>query len=162
SEQSGVEAQAEALANDRAVRANREQQIREANEQIARLPEDAQRPAAEVKAQVDEAEGAVGEATNKLTAARNHLDTLNRQDTAWRQLSKELDETSKARDLHDRLAGLLGKKGLLLALVRNAEREIVELANETLSGVSNGELRLAPPAPPEDDDGESVFDLSVR
>jgi DNA repair exonuclease SbcCD ATPase subunit len=161
-EQSGVEAEAEALANDRAVRTSRVQQLHEAEEQIARLPEDAQCPAEQVQVQLRMAENEEGEASGVLTEARSRLEKLTSQDADHKQVTAELDKTGKESDLHSRLAGLLGKKGLQLAIVRNAEREIVELANETLSRVSNGELRLDPPAPPEDDDGEAAFDLSVR
>jgi DNA repair exonuclease SbcCD ATPase subunit len=161
-ERSGVEAEAQALANDRAVRALREKQVREFNKRLDQVPEDARCAPAEIQDRIEAAQGVEAIADQELTAARIRVESLSQQDRDRKQVAAELDEKGKGSDLHGRLAELLGRKGLQLAIVRNAEREIVELANETLLRVSNGELRLDPPALPEDDDGEAVFDLTVR
>jgi DNA repair exonuclease SbcCD ATPase subunit len=113
--QSGVEAEAEALANDRAIRTNREQQLHDADEQIGRLPEDARCPVEQVQGQLLVAANEEDEAFRVLTVARERLEMLTRQDTARKQVAADLDQTGKDSDLHGRLAGLLGKKGLQLA-----------------------------------------------
>ena len=162
-DRTGVEQQSTALANDRAVQANREQQLRDLEEQIAKLPEDSRRPAASVELDVRTAEEAESDAATSRTHAASRLEDLNRRAGERKHLVEELAETGRKRDLHDRLAGLLGKSGLQRDLVRDAEREIVDLANDTLFRVSNGDLRLERPAAAgEQDDGEAVFDLSIR
>jgi DNA repair exonuclease SbcCD ATPase subunit len=111
---------------------------------------------------VRQAEQIEAERDAAQTLAARELDDLLRRASERARVARDLDDAGKQSDLHKRLAELLGKKGLQLALVRGAEAEIVELANDTLSRVSNGQLRLDRPPPPEDDDGEAVFDLTVR
>jgi DNA repair exonuclease SbcCD ATPase subunit len=162
-QQSGVERLAQVLATDLALRESREQQVRELEGQLQQLPPEACRPVVEVKAQVHAAEQAESAAEERRNSTARHWEQLQRQDAERKQLLTEQEEIGKQYDLHNRLAELLGKKGLQRNLVRDAEREIVDLANETLSRVSNGELQFElPSGQGTEDDSETVFDLSVR
>jgi DNA repair exonuclease SbcCD ATPase subunit len=53
---------------------------------------------------------------------------------------------------------LLGDRGIQLDLVRDAERQIIEFANDVLVRVSSGDLRFDPPDPA----SERSFDLTIR
>src|SRR5439155_16463761 len=64
--------------------------------------------------------------------------------------------------LCDRLADLLGRRGLQLHLVREAERAIVLLANEVLERISAGELSLQAYESEDGDQAETALQLQVR
>ena len=63
--------------------------------------------------------------------------------------------------MHKKLDDLLGQNGLQRELVRDAEQQIVELANDTLQNLSDGELSLE-----QDDEAagrdDKAFALRVR
>lgn len=73
---------------------------------------------------------------------------------------KEVETAERQSDLHRTLDDLLGKNGLQRELVRNAEQQIVRLANDTVRNLSNGELTI------ELDEGvdghDEAFSLLVR
>lgn len=158
---SGVESDAVALANDQAVKANLDQQMREVDARISQVPEDSRRVVAIVEAEVRAADDAQNTAEATRTKAVRQFDDLMRRCEERQALQREVADQERKKALQDRLVELLGKAGLQRDLVRDAEREIVDLANETLFRVSNGDLRLERPNSGEDDD-EAVFDLSVR
>ena len=70
--------------------------------------------------------------------------------------------SSRAHDLHKKLDELLGQNGLQRELVRDAEEQIVDLANETLKNLSD---HGASPSKPDDDAtgwDDKAFALDVR
>lgn len=154
-----VEREFDALANDRAIRAEWERNLAETERQIEEqvLP-NARRPAAEVQPLVEEAEKRVRETDRERQVAQQHLDKLTCQQVERGNALQALIDAERNHELHDRLADLLGPEGIQLNLLRNAEQRIIETANEVLNRVSRGELRFDPP----DLSGSQAFDLNVR
>jgi DNA repair exonuclease SbcCD ATPase subunit len=157
-EASSAERDFAAMAEDRTLHADRTRQLVEAEQQIARVPPGAQRPAAEVLPEVTAAERALQTADGARTAAADELATLIRHQTDRKETEQRLATEERNHTLHDRLAGLLGDRGIQLDLVRDAEGRIIELANDVLVRLSVGDLRFDPPDPT----SERSFDLTVR
>jgi DNA repair exonuclease SbcCD ATPase subunit len=158
-EEADVERDFEAIAEDRALHADRERRLAEVDQQIEeQVPPDARRPSAEVEFEVTAAGKAVQEAERARDAARELLAELTRRREQREDTQRRLTEAERDHALHDRLAGLLGPQGIQLDLVRQAERRIIDLANVTLGRVSRGELRFDPPDPA----ATQPLDLSVR
>ncbi len=155
----GVEREYDALAEDRALRTQREQQLAELDAQVAdRVPADARRPAAEVATEVATAASAADAADRARDAARQAHADLTAQRERRTALRAELAEAERQHTLHDRLADHLGAEGIQLDLVRHAEWRVIELANDTLGRVSRDELRFEPPDPL----ATQALDLRVR
>jgi DNA repair exonuclease SbcCD ATPase subunit len=153
-----VEEQFAALAEDRALQADRERQLALVEEQVAQLPTDACRSVAEVEADVKSADTAIGEGEKVHEVARTLLRTLTGHRDQRRETELHLAAAERDHTLHDRLAGLLGQDGIQLDLVRGAEGRIIARANEILVRLSMGDLRFEPPDP----ESRRAFDLSVR
>jgi DNA repair exonuclease SbcCD ATPase subunit len=157
-EESSAESDYAAMAEDRTLQAERMRLLDEAGRQLAGVPEDARRPASEVLPEVPAAEQALQGADELRRTAAERLDRLNRQRAERQEAELGLVTEERNHTLHDRLAGLLGDRGIQLDLVRDAERRIIELANDILVRVSTGDLRFDPPDPA----SERSFDLTVR
>ncbi len=158
-EAGNVEREFDALAEDRALQAGRERQRDETEDAIRdRVPEDARRPAAEVEVEVTAAERATRAAEKARDEARRGAEHLSARRTERDALRLRLTDAERDHALYTRLTDLLGAEGIQLHLIRQAERRIVDLANEGLGRVSCGELRLEPPDP----DSTEALDLSVR
>ena len=91
-------------------------------------------------------------------SASGQLDALVQEREKRRSIENTLAEHERRHTLHQRLADLLGDRGIQLDLVRDAERRIVDLANDVLGRLSCGDLRIDPPDP----EGVQAFDLNVR
>ena len=147
------------MAEDRALQGGRQRQLAEAERQIEQqVPPDSRRPSAEVEQEVTTAEKVVQDAERDRDTARDELAELTRQRNQREDMRQRLADAERNHALHDRLADLLGPRGIQLDLVRRAERRIIELANETLGQVSRGDLRFDPPEPT----ATQALDLSVR
>jgi DNA repair protein SbcC/Rad50 len=157
-ESSNAESEWAALSNDRALEVDRQRQMTEAELQIADLPEDARRPVTALEAEVNAASDLVSESDKRRLNAIGELERLSRQLSERRGSESRLTESEKNLALHQKLAELLGDKGIQLDLVREAERQIVHLANDVLNRVSSGDLSIEPPDP----EADRSFDLSVR
>ncbi len=87
-------------------------------------------------------------------------DGLKARADRYETLTSELRVVERQLDIHKKLDGLLGQNGLQRKLVRDAEEQVVELANDTLQNLSDGELSL------EQDDAigrdDKAFALRVR
>jgi len=153
-----VEEEFAALAEDRALKADRERQLSEVDQQIAQMPLDARHPVAEMERAVSNAEAATRNVEQLHDQARTQLRSLIDQQDRRRETERHLDDAERNHTLHDRLAGLLGPDGIQLDLVRGAEGRIIARANEILVRLSTGELRFEPP----DAESSRAFDLSVR
>lgn len=77
-----------------------------------------------------------------LQEAQVRLDRLVQRQSQRQLIRDEYLKINKADSLYDLLAELLGPKKLQRELLRCAEREIVDLANEILDRVSGGQLEL--------------------
>lgn len=157
-EVSSAERDYASIAEDRTLQAERVRQLDEAERQLASVPEDARRPASEVLPEVTAAELASQAADELRRTAADGLARLNRQRADRQEAEQRLATEERNHTLHDRLAGLLGDRGIQLDLVRDAERQIIELANDVLVRVSSGDLRFDPPDPT----SERPFDLTIR
>jgi DNA repair exonuclease SbcCD ATPase subunit len=154
-----VERDHAALADDRALRAERERQLADVERQIAEaIPPAARRPAAELAPALVTAERQSQLAQGARDAAVRAAADLEHRRIARAELHSRHADAARGAALHKRLVELLGPDGLQLDQVRQAERRIVELANGLLGRVSLGELRLEPPDPA----STLPFDLKVR
>jgi len=157
-EASSAERDYAAMAEDRTLQADRLRQLDEAEGQLASVPADARRPASEVLPEVTAAEQALQAADEIRRTAAERLGSLTRQRADRQEAEQRLATEERNHTLHDRLAGLLGDRGIQLDLVRDSERRIIELANDVLVRVSSGDLRFDPPDPA----SERSFDLTIR
>lgn len=148
-ESAQVEREFEALANDRTLRGEWQRNLADTERQIEeQVPSDARRPTGEVQSQLEEEQRRTLEADRERQIAQQQWMTLTNQRVERNKAQQELISAERNHTLHNRLAELLGSEGIQLFLLRNAERRIIELANEVLNRVSRGELRFEPPDPP--------------
>jgi DNA repair exonuclease SbcCD ATPase subunit len=117
--------------------------IDELTTQTNALPEEAKCPAAAVEVDLGQARTERDEADATRRKAEQLRGDLDRRREQRQQCEAGRLHADRQRHLHDRLANLLGPRGLQLALLRRAERGIVNLANETLSAISRGRMELA-------------------
>ncbi len=120
-----VQEQFAALADDRVLQADRERQLVQVQEQIARLPADACRPVTMVEGEVKSADAAIREREKLHDTARTQLATLVKNRDLRSETERQLREAERNQTLHERLAGLLGPEGIQLDLVRGAEERII-------------------------------------
>ncbi len=97
----------------------------------------------------DAAETARTQAANQLaTAEADHRESLRshenqmKQSSEYQRVSTELAEAQVRLSVHETLDKLVGKDGIQLDLVREAETEVIALADDTLRRLSNQELSL--------------------
>lgn len=130
------------LDHARQVKASIEQHIDELQKQIGGYTQDASRPAAEVEQELNCKKAAQDLADEERKEAERHLA---RQQSQWEQrvnLEQQKRDAERFQHLYKLLADLLGRGGLQLHLLREAEHVITDLANEALSGLSHGRMRL--------------------
>jgi DNA repair exonuclease SbcCD ATPase subunit len=130
--------------------------------EIAALPEEARRPLEQVRAERHAAEGEQCRCEQRHREAERHLGRLHEQRQRRDATLAELQKADHQYHLCDRLAALLGPRGLQLHLMREAERGIVELANEALERLSGGELTLELACTEEGDPADNPLQLQVR
>ena len=131
-EESGVEGELAALADDRVLRVERERQLTAIDLKIAELSPDHCLPIVEAEAAVTRAETATRAAEKAKGAATNRLETLDAERAKRRSMEKCLAEQERLHTLHQRLTDLLGERGIQLDLMRDAERQIIGSANDIL------------------------------
>ena len=98
---------------------------------------------------VKDAETAHDEATTRVTTANKARDEaktalvqLQNAVAAFQQLLADIAAAELLSERHRKLNAWLGKDGLLRELVRDAEREIVQHAQDTLRTLSGGDLEI--------------------
>jgi DNA repair exonuclease SbcCD ATPase subunit len=157
----GVATQFHALAQDEQQRVAWEEQLDAVQAEIATLPEDGRIPVADAQALQSQAKTAADAAGQARDLAVRTRDTLQSQADQFHQLTEKLRIVERECDLHRKLDALLGQNGLQRELVRDAEQQIVELANDTLQNLSDGDLSLE-----QDDEAagrdDKAFALRVR
>jgi DNA repair exonuclease SbcCD ATPase subunit len=119
-----------------------EQQEQETRAWMERVPVEAQRPVADVERDLATAEGTFNRANTEQSNLQSELDRLNRSREERDAMARQQRQAERRAHLHKRLADLLGRGGLQLALLRGAEVAIVEEANEILERLSSGRQRL--------------------
>jgi DNA repair exonuclease SbcCD ATPase subunit len=160
-QQSGVAARFELLRQDDEKRDEWSKQLAEVQSEIIAIPTDAQIPAKEAERRQGEAKTAADAANGNRDTAVQTRDGLKTRAEQYENLTTQVRAAERQHDVHKKLDTLLGQNGLQRELVRDAEQQIVELANDTLQNLSDGDLSLE-----QDDEAagrdDKAFALRVR
>jgi DNA repair exonuclease SbcCD ATPase subunit len=119
-----------------------ERRIRELQASLLAIPAEAQRPQIAVQHDLKQSKVVRDQCENESNKARLHLVSLRQQQAHYLDIERQKKEAERQYYLYSLLADLLGPGGLQLHLLRRAERIILELANQTLAGLSGHRLRL--------------------
>ncbi len=158
---SGVAARFDLLRQDDEKRAEWSEQLQTVRAEIDRIPAEARIPVTEAERRQAEAK-ALWDAANAArdTAVRTR-DGLQSRAEQHQGLTAQLRTAEREHDLHKKLDNLLGQNELQRELVRDAEQQIVGLANDTLQHLSDGDLSVE-----QDDEAagrdDKAFALRVR
>jgi DNA repair exonuclease SbcCD ATPase subunit len=155
---SEVTARFEKWREDVTRKAEWEAQLKEVSGEIDDIPEQARLPAEGAQRHEQEAKKALVEATAVRDRAQDAVNDLENRANRLAELTGKLRDADRQAELHTKLDDLLGQEGLQRELVRQAEEEIIDGANERLQHLSDPELSLEPD--PEGD--ERAFALRVR
>jgi DNA repair exonuclease SbcCD ATPase subunit len=130
--------------------------------EMSAIPVEARRPLEQLRTERDAAETEQAQCDQRHREAERQLSRLLEQRQRRDATLAELQQADHQFHLCDRLAALLGPRGLQLHLLREAERGIVEMANEALERLSGGELTLELARTEEGDPTENPLQLQVR
>lgn len=119
-----------------------EQRINGLNKQIESYPLGARRPADEVEEELKDNKGLLSRADVKRSEVTQQLARMGKQREQRQSLEKQKHVADRLSHLYKLLADLLGRNGLQAYLLRRAEKTIVDLANNTLNGLSHSRMRL--------------------
>jgi DNA repair protein SbcC/Rad50 len=119
-----------------------ERQINDLNQQIEQLPLEAHYPSSEIKQNLERAKDERKKNELEKNNAQREIDKLNDKHERRSQLDRDKLQTERDRNLYKKLSELLGKKGIQLHILSNAEKIIIEIANEILDSLSRGKIRL--------------------
>ena len=119
-----------------------QKRIDELDVQISAYPTEAKRPAQEVEGELWRRKEAHRQASAERDKAKDRLGDLEGMRKRRQALEQQKLEDERMQHLYAILAKHLGKTGLQLFLLNRAEHAIVEFANQTLSGLSHGRMRL--------------------
>jgi DNA repair exonuclease SbcCD ATPase subunit len=114
----------------------------ELTRQIDEIPADSHVPVADAEQRQKAAKLDATNADAARDAAMKKADDLAAEADRFRKLVEGIAAAETKARLHRKLDELLGKTRLQRELVRNAEREIVRLANDTVQNLSDGELTI--------------------
>lgn len=159
-EDAGALAQFRQLEQDTAQREGWVNRLAEVARQIEEIPTDGRVQVAVAEQQLNAAKETLADAEAARDVAKKTADDLAVAAECFRKLVEEVAAAEKKADLHRKLDDLLGKGGLQRELVRSAEREIVQLANDTVQNLSNGDLSVELESGADGDD--EAFALQVR
>jgi DNA repair exonuclease SbcCD ATPase subunit len=138
----GTEAKYQELAKTRASVEAMKQDIALAEQEAAGFPEDARRPAEEIRAQLAAAKRDSAAREEDVQKAREEKAILDRHRQERDRLRAKTRELERELNYATPLAQLLGRDRLQRHLVRTAERQIVDYANGILDRLSGGQLFL--------------------
>jgi exonuclease SbcC len=110
--------------------------------QMDAIPVEARQSSSELYVRCAQAEDARRRANTRQVELHAALDHIIRARDEREQIARELRQVDRQAHLHTRLANLLGRGGLQMALLRRAERAIIEEANQILDRLSGGRMRL--------------------
>jgi DNA repair protein SbcC/Rad50 len=130
------------LRSARQSKATCEQRINGLNQQIESYPLGARRPADEVEEELKDNKGLLSLADVKRSEVTQQLARMGKQREQRQSLEKQKHVADRLSHLYKLLADLLGRNGLQAYLLRRAEKTIVDLANNTLNGLSHSRMRL--------------------
>jgi exonuclease SbcC len=160
-EQQGTEAAAQGLIQARekleALRQEKANRERELDE----VPVEARFPVAELQMCLEGAKAEQGRREDQLGEARNARKGLLERREQRQTLQAEFLAVEQHHYRYRLLAELLGPKRLQLYLVRQAERGIVDFANEVLDRLSGGQLYLRLRGEDSEEAGEKALELEA-
>lgn len=125
---------------------------------LREISEEARRPSLELRGEVTALKLRINELDQSLAEARSRAMALEVEYRHRQELETKKLKTDYQLHLHKILTSALGREGLQLKLLRDAEQSIVAFADETLDGLSRGRLRLELRS----DDQSKALDLLVR
>ena len=118
------------------------QQINSCQKQIEQLPIEAHRLSPEIEQEIETAKEERGVSETNKSNAERELNKLKDTQEQHKKLQEETNKAERNSSLYKTLSNLLGKKGIQLHILRNAEKAIIEIANEILDSLSRGNIRL--------------------
>jgi DNA repair exonuclease SbcCD ATPase subunit len=118
------------------------QELTGAEELAAKFPEESRVSGSEAARLLDEARQAAAAKDEQFRTMQRENDDLLRNREQRAQWRTQLFEKSRELQLFETLAKLLGRDRLQRQLVRQAEKQIVDLANGVLDRLSGGQLYL--------------------
>jgi DNA repair protein SbcC/Rad50 len=133
---------AQQLSNAQQLLEHSTQQIQEYQQQIAQLPKEAHHSSKEITQEIQIAREERKNREEEKSNVERELNKLQNTQKQRDELVSNLKETERNRNLYKTLSDLLGKKGIQLHILRNAEKAIIEIANEILDSLSRGKIRL--------------------
>ncbi|MDJ0635543.1 MAG: SMC family ATPase [Xenococcaceae cyanobacterium MO_188.B29] len=117
-------------------------QISSYQQQIEQLPKEAYRLFQEIEVELITAKAEREKNDLEKSEAQRQLNELEKTQKDRKKLEENTKEAEHNRNLYKTLSDLLGKKGIQLHILRNAEKAIIEIANEILDSLSRGNIRL--------------------
>ncbi len=159
-ERSNVRQQFQQLQEDKALRPEWEKQRETILADMEAIPAASRVPVAVAEQHAKSAKQHALDTGKTRDAARDTLAELQRRDKEQRAIIEKIVAAERIADRHDKLDKLLGKAGLQRELVRTAEREIVERANQTVQALSDGDLAIE--LYRSDNNDDKAFELNVR
>lgn len=137
-----VEGQNRQLDQARAGVATLREQLAEQQKAADQFPPEASRPLDELRSELADSRKALDHAERQWQDARIAHKTMIDQQSRRKQLGEEWAVANREMARSKLLAELLGRDRLQRHLLRQAERQIVDLANAALDRLSGGELFL--------------------
>jgi DNA repair exonuclease SbcCD ATPase subunit len=119
-----------------------QERIQSLQEREQTFPSEVRRPPEEWEQPIEEAKKEEKLLNQQMTAARLEYETLHRHRKERAALETRLQELELQQNRWKKLSQLLGREGLQLYLLRNAEKQIVSYANCILDRLSDGTLYL--------------------
>ncbi len=138
----GVREAAEALPHAHWKLRIAESQVADLDARLAEIPEAARRDPATISGEKARAIERLATAEEDSRARRRQVDALERDRDERAALEAQALEADRALAVSSKLAELLGRAGLQRALIRDAERGILDCANPILRDISGGDLEL--------------------
>src|SRR5262249_45469055 len=135
-QQSGVAARFELLRQDEEKRTEWSKQLGEEQAEHNATPTEAHTPAKDAERLQREAQTAADAANATRDTAVQTRGGLKTRAEQYEKLTAQVRTAERQHDVHKKLDILLGQNGLQRELVRDAEQQIVELANDTLQNLS--------------------------
>jgi exonuclease SbcC len=140
--QSGVEQAATRLQTARAKAGELDEHLSQLQNDLEAIPPEARRPVAEVQAELSIARASRESRLVERQRLQSDLDELIRCRARRLKLDDELNQSARTHRQLNRLTDLLGRGGLQLHLMRQAEKQIVTIANAVLARLTGGDLLL--------------------
>jgi exonuclease SbcC len=141
-EKNGVEARAEQLRQVQIELESLKQTVIDLETERERIPAEARRDPGEILQQLQEARTAAAARSEELHTARTERSNLESRRQQREQLRARLAEAEREWNRYKLLSELLGRDRLQRHLVRQAERQIVDYANNVLDRLSSGQLLM--------------------